>query len=192
MLDERFNILALIIALIGGGSYLIDTLKGRIQPNKVSWFLWIIAPTVAFLAEIKQDVGLPSLLTFAAGFIPLLVFISSFVNKKSYWKIEKFDLACGALSILGLILWQTTQIGNLAIIFSIIADAMAAMPTIAKSYKEPESESSFAFFAFFISSIITLLTISNWTFANYGFPIYLLFLDGVIFVLIKFKLGRKI
>ncbi len=192
MLDERFNILALIIALIGGGSYIFDTLKGKIKPNKVSWFLWIIAPMIAFFAEIKQGVGLPSLLTFAAGFIPLLVFIASFVNKKSYWKIEKFDLACGTLSIIGLILWQITNVGNIAIIFSILADGLAAIPTIAKSYREPESESYFAFFIFSISTIITLLAIKNWTFANYAFLIYLLLIDSTLFILIKFKLGRKI
>lgn len=190
MLDDRFNILALIIALIGGGSYLLDTLKGKIKPNKVSWLLWCFAPMIAFFAEIKQGVGLASLLTFSAGFIPILVFTASFVNKKAYWKITKFDLVCGGLSILGLVLWQITQVGNLAIIFAILADVLAATPTLIKSYNEPESESYFAFFVFIFSSIITLLTIKIWNFANYAFPIYLFLIDSAFFILIKFKLGN--
>src|SRR5918992_4551489 len=31
---------------LGALSYLIDTLKGKVQPNKVSWFVWALAPLI--------------------------------------------------------------------------------------------------------------------------------------------------
>ena len=82
MLNPNFIILGVILQFVGGMSYLIDTVKGKIQPNKVSWLLWAIAPLVAFVAEIKQGVGIQSLATFIVGFVPLLVFIASF---RSVW-----------------------------------------------------------------------------------------------------------
>src|SRR5438045_193855 len=104
MLNENFVILGVFINFLGGVSYIIDTLRGKVQPNRVSWGLWAFAVTIAFLAEIKQGVGIQSLATFMVGFTPLLIFLASFVNKKAYWKITKFDMACGVFSIVGLIL----------------------------------------------------------------------------------------
>ena len=99
MLNENFVIVGIIITFVGSSSYLIDTIRGKVQPNKVSWFLWALAPILAFFAEIQQGVGIQSLLTFTVGFIPAVIFIASFVNKKSYWKLEKLDVVCGVFKV---------------------------------------------------------------------------------------------
>jgi hypothetical protein len=191
MLNPNFVYLGVAIAALGGISYLINTLKGTVQPNRVTWFLWALAPLIAFSAQIKQEVGIQSLLTFIVGFGPLLVFLATFVNKKSYWKISRLDMVFGGLSILGLILWQITGVGNIAILFSIIADAMAAVPTIIKSYHHPESESAFAYFASATGAFITLLTINKWNFATYAFSLYIFVVCSILTLLIKFKLGKR-
>src|SRR3990167_6200007 len=109
MLHPNFVILGFIIGLVGSLSYLIDTIKGKIKPNRVTFFLWALAPLIAFAAEVKQGVGIQSLLTFSAGFIPLLIFIASFLSKKAAWKLHKFDFLFGGLSLLGLVLWYITK-----------------------------------------------------------------------------------
>lgn len=192
MIDERFVIVGVIINFFGGLSYLIDTIKGKVKPNKVSWLLWAIAPLIAFTAEIKQGVGLTSLMTFTVGFIPLCVFIASFFNKKSEWKLKKFDLFCGLLSLVGLLLWWITKVDNVAIIFSILADGTAAMPTVIKSYLEPESEDYKVYLASVISAGLTLLTIKEWKFAHYSFPIYIFTICLFLTILIKFQAGKLI
>ena len=40
MLNENVVIVGVIIQTICAIGYLLDTLKGKIQPNKVSWLLW--------------------------------------------------------------------------------------------------------------------------------------------------------
>jgi uncharacterized membrane protein len=122
MLDQNFVILGAIIATVGGVSYLIDTLKGKVKPNRVSYLLWSLAPLIAFFAEIQQGVGLQALMTFIVGVLPLTVLIDSFVNKNEEWKLTSFDVICGALSVVGLVLWFVTRSGNIAIFFSILAD----------------------------------------------------------------------
>ena len=191
MLNGNFVYLGVAIFSIGGISYLIDTLRGKVQPNKVTWLLWAISPLVAFAAEIVQGVGLISLTTFIAGFLPLLIFMASFVNKKSYWKLTKFDYVCGGLSLLGLLLWYLTRSGNIAIIFSLLADFLAATPTFIKAFRSPESESAKAFFLVTLGSCVSFLTIATWTFANYAFPAYLVLSDLTLFVLIYFKVGKR-
>lgn len=173
-------------------SYLVSTLRGRTKPNKVTWLLWAAAPMLAFSAEIKQGVGLISLTTFMAGFNPILIFLVSFVNKKSKWKISKFDIVCGSLSVLGLILWQITKVPNFAILFAIMADGLAATPTVVKSYTNPETENAAAYFVAMISGTIAILTVKTWGFAHYAFPVYIVVICFILFTLIQFKLGSKI
>ena len=156
MLNPNFVILGALISFVGGLDYVINTLKGKTKPNRITWLMWTLAPMIAFAAEIQQGVGLRSLMTFMVGFNPLLVLGASFVNTKATWKLTKFDFACGALSLLGLLLWLASGRGNIAILFSIVADGLAALPTIVKSYSHPGSESWLVFLGGGISAGITL------------------------------------
>lgn len=190
VLNPNFVIVGVIIQFLGGLMYLIDTIKGRIKPNKVTWLLWAIVPFIAFFAEVKQGVGILSLTTFIVGFNPLLIFLASFVNKKAQWRLGIFDLVCGFLSILGLFLWFTTKVGNLAILFSILADVLAGLPTIVKAYENPETENDLPFTMGTISAIIAILTIRKWDFQYYGFPVYLFFVNLLIAVVIRFRSAK--
>lgn len=192
MINQNFIFLGVVISLLGCFSYLIDTLRGKTKPNKVTWFLWFLAPSIAFTAKIKEGVGLQSLLTFMVGFNPLLIFIASFVNKKSQWAVSKLDYVCGGMSILGLILWYITKTGNVAIVLSILADGLAAIPTVVKSYHFPETENYKVFLGGAITAAITLLTIKNWVIAEYAFPLYILLINTVLIFLIKFKVGKLV
>lgn len=190
MLNVHFVIVGAIINLIGSSSYVIHTLQGKARPNRVTWFMWAFAPLVAFSAELSQGVGLQSLMTFMVGFGPLLVVIASFIGKGK-WQIVRFDLACGGLSFLGLLLWLLTREGNIAIAFSILSDGLAATPTVIKSYHSPESESWGVFLGGALNAIITLLTIQHWTIASAGFPTYILIICSILFLLIRLKLGKR-
>ena len=53
MIDERFVIIGAFLSMIAQLTYAIDTVKGKIKPNRVTWFLWALIPLIAFVAEIK-------------------------------------------------------------------------------------------------------------------------------------------
>jgi hypothetical protein len=191
MLNQNFVIVGTLIGAAGALAYLWDTIQGKVKPNRVSFLLWSIAPMIAFSAQIQQGVGLESLMTFSTGFLPLLTFIASFTNKHAEWKSTRFDIACGFLSVVGLILWLITKVGNVAIFFSIVADGLAALPTLAKAYKHPETEIAWPWLATSVGVTLTLLTLKEWTFANSGFIIYIFIVDLMIFICVQFKLGRR-
>ncbi len=191
MLNEKFIILGALLSFYGGMSYLIDTLKGKTKPNRVSWFLWALAPLIGFAAELEKGVGLTALMTFMVGFNPLLIVIASFVNKKAYWQLNKIDYFYGLISIFALIIWRITGEGNLAIFFAILADALASIPTIIKAYHQPETENSTIFLFGMINALLTILTIKVWTFAHWGFPVYIFSICATIYLLVRFKLGKK-
>ncbi len=193
MIDERFIILAVFIGFAGSANYIFNTLKGQTKPNRVTWLLWTLIPMVAFFAMLDKDVGItPLILTFVSAFIPLMTFCATFLDRKAFWKITKFDYICGALSLAGVAAWAVTQEGNLAIVFAIIADSLATLPTLVKSYKNPESESWPNYLCGAIYAFITILTIQEWTFASVAWPINIMVACTVLFVLIKFKIGPRL
>jgi hypothetical protein len=192
MINSNFVLLAALINFFGCTGYLIGTIKGTIKPNRVTWLLWAIAPLIAFAAQIKQGVGIESALTFIVGFSPLIIFLASFINKKSYWKLTTFDFICGFLSVCGLILWAITKEGIIAIACSILADTFAAIPTIVKSYQEPETENAWAYITGVIAGFITLLTLRTWTFVYSGYPIYVFSMNLILAILVQLKIGKRL
>lgn len=192
MISDKFVLLGAAINLFGGLVYFKDTLSGETRPNRVTWGLWAVPGLIAFAAEVKAGVGLQSLFTLMIGAGPLVIFITTFVKKNYVWRLGKFDYICGGLSLLGVALWLITKQGNLAIIFSILADAMAALPTVIKSIKYPQTESALAYLTTAISALITIATIKTWSLAEYGFPLYTSLICLFIFGLVQFKLGKRI
>lgn len=169
----------------------METIKGKVKPNRVTFFIWPIAPLIAFAAQIQQGVGLQSFFTLSVGILPLLILFASFFNKKSEWKLTFFDCMCGVLSLLGLFLWLITRVGNIAIFFSILADGLASLPTILKAYKYPKTEVAWPWLTSTVSGVLTLLTISHWTFENYGFPLYYTIAMFSIYFFAQTKVGEK-
>ena len=173
-------IIGAIVNLFGSLSYIKETLKGNTKPNRVTWFLWSLAPLIATTAALVDGVRLSVLPVFMSGFCPLLVFLFSFVNRNSYWKLEKFDYICGTFSLLALILWGITKEPAIAIIFAILSDGFACVPTIAKAWKFPETETGAPFITGLFSAFTSFFAIKIWNFTSFAFPIYLVIACSIL------------
>ncbi len=181
------HILILISTLItvGGASlYIRDTLSGKSKPNLVSWSMWAIAPLIGTAAalSIGSDVWV-TIRIFLAGFLPLLVVLASFFNPKSYWKLTPFDIACGVCSALAIALW--IGFGGVsgakgAILLAALGDGFAALPTIRKAWKFPETETGLLFVASLISTLLVLPSIQVWNIENSAFQVYLLIVNTIL------------
>lgn len=192
MLPSYFVYFGVAIQFFGSIKYFIETIKGNVRPNKVSWLLWTLAPMIGFFAMWQKGVGPEMWATFIVGFVPLLIFIASFFNKEATWEIAKFDYICGGISLLGLFLWLLTGEGLLAIIFSIISDASASLPTVVKSFNHPDSEEPTVYLAGIFNAIFALLVITDWQFANFGFPAYLFMLSCLLWILNEPKMRKLV
>lgn len=187
MFPSWFVVIGTAISAISGLGYLVSTITGQVHPNRVTFFMWSIAPLISSVAEVEQGGGLLAIQTLSMGVFPLLTLLASLTNPKAEWKLTKFDLLCGALSAVGLILWLITKVGNIAIILSILADGLAALPTILKTYRFPESEVAWPWFTTALGVGVSVLTIKQWTLANYGFLVYSFAVVLLIALLAKFR-----
>ncbi len=191
MINENWIYLGVAIGALGTAVYLRDTLRGTTKPNRVTWLLWAVAPLLAAAVEFDEGVGLRALPTFMVGFMPLLVFIGSFHNPASVWKIRRVDYACGLVSVVGTVTWLVTRNGVLAIAAAILADFMAGVPTVMKSWTHPETETVYSYLGAVISMAVLLLTITHWTFDVAAFPVFILCMASVEVVLVGLEPGPR-
>jgi len=168
------------ISLTGWSAYIRETLRGTTKPNRVTYFMWSVAPMIATAAALTQGVTWAVLPVFMAGFCPLMVFTSSFVSREAYWTLGKFDYACGVFSALAMILWAITKQPNVAIVFAIISDGLAAVPTLLKAWSHPKTDTGLAYVLAFVSAATSFAAVHNWTFAECGFAIYLLVVNATL------------
>jgi hypothetical protein len=184
---EYLVLVAAAASLVAAFVYIRSMFKGQTNPNRVTWFMWSVAPFIASAAALSNGVGWAVVPVFISGFCPFLVFTASFFNKKAYWKLSSFDYVCGVLSGLALVLWLVTNDPNLAIVFAIVSDALAAVPTLTKAWRSPETESAWPFIVGVFTPMTSFLVAATWDFAEVAFPAYLI----VINVLLVFSVSKK-
>jgi len=192
MLPEQIIYIGIITGLITSLWYIKSIFYGTTKPNLVSWVLWMLAPFIAVFFQLKAGAGLSIVPVFMAGFGPFLVIIFSLWNKNAYWKINAFDLICGFFSVMALITYIFTYNLEISILFAIVSDGLAAIPTLVKSWKFPETENSVTYLGGIFSSTLSLLIIDNWIFSIYSFNIYLILMNiAIVFCIYNKKIFKE-
>jgi hypothetical protein len=174
MLPENIIFFAISLNIIGYVFYIKSIIKGNAKPNLVSWFMWMLAPFIGVFFQLKAGAGLSVLPVFMAGFGPLVIITAALLVRNTLWKVNSFDLLCGAMSLVALVLYITTHNLSISIIFAILSDALAFVPTFKKTWQHPESESVAGYSWCILSNTVGLLIIKDWTFVIYSFSMYLI------------------
>ena len=187
MLPEKIIYITVLVTIIGYLIYFKDIFYGRAKPNLVSWFLWMLGPFIGVFFQLKAGAGLSVIPVFLAGFGPLIVIIVSIFNKKAYWKITKLDVFCGIFALIALILYIFTHNLGISIMFAILGDGFAAIPTLVKSWNFPDTETAVVYLPGVISNILGLLIIKDWIFTIYSFSFYFIFVNLAIILCIYRK-----
>lgn len=187
MLDPHWVFAGAVLGLIGSIRYATAVTRGSVRPNLVTWSLWASAPLIAFFAQVDSEVGLPAVMTLAAGTGPLIVIVTSAITRRHYARLGVIDLACAGIAIAALAIWLGLDDAPLAVVFAVAADAIAALPTLIKAWRHPDSENILFYVLVAVGATITLLTISVWTLQAWAFAVYQLSICVVIVAVIAAK-----
>lgn len=192
MIDPRFVYLAAGLSVLGAYGYVRDTLRGTTAPNRVTWSLWGVEGVLAALNEVQQHVGLAAIMTLMLGLVPIVVVVASFRNPHGVWSIGPFDVVCGLISLTGLFAWLFVHEATLALVTFVVADQIAALPTLRKSWFAPATESPRVFFLGALNCFITILTLPALTTAGVLFPGCIMVMDFLLAALIFSRVGPRL
>ena len=177
MIKELIGIVAAMIVFLTVIPYAWRLCHGKIEPNLTTWFLWTII-SMALLVTYWRSGAKESLWIAVVGCInPLLVTILIWVKYPDKIRMNRLEQVCFTIGIISLVLCfifrNQKSLAQYALYVAILADACAAIPTIVCYWKNPSLDRPFAWGLFCLASALNILAVSEYTFANYAYPVYM-------------------
>ena len=71
---EYIVLVAAFASLAAALVYIRSMFKGQTKPNRVTWFMWSVAPFIATGASVSSGVGWAVVPVFISGLSPFLIF----------------------------------------------------------------------------------------------------------------------
>ncbi len=180
---------AAIISLSSLIPYVRDIVRGTTRPNTITWGLWFFIQVIAIAAQVHEGASWSIVFVIVDG-ITILVVLGFSIAGYGYREWNIFDACCGVLGVVAIVAWQTTGDAILALIFSILADGLAALPTLRKAYTDAWSEHPWGWALTTLAATLGLASTARYNPANILFPGYLIAINFLTFVF-SF-LGRKV
>jgi uncharacterized protein with PQ loop repeat len=130
--------IAALLTVFSYIAYYRDILRGATRPHTYSWTLWGLLTTLLVALQIKGGAGPGAWITITAGLLCFgVVFLSiKHGNRDITWS----DKIVAVLSLIAMGLWLGVNQPVVALVFAIIADLLAFVPTVRKSWNKPETE----------------------------------------------------
>lgn len=188
MIPTYFLAAAMVLRLAGEARYFVAVVRGQARPNPVSWFCWGLAPLVAFAAQLSNGLRPTEWMTLVLAIGPVAIVTAAVVKGGVRSRVTRFDLACGASALVGLAAWQVTSRPAVAVLFSILADLVAAVPTFRNAYRRPLDECAPTYLMSSVAMAITLLTVNRWGFGQVALPVYILVVNVALYAVIRIRM----
>ena len=190
MIDrEWIGIVAGILAIGGYLPYILAILRGETKPNRATWLIWTIVG--ALLASSYFETGDRNAIWLPMGYFfgPLSVAILSIRYGYAEW--TRMDTICIILAAISVIPWVLSNDAIFTLLINVFIDATGAVPTLIKTWKEPETEDFVAWFIFFVANTLEVLTLTTFDLSAL-YPIYLFFLaGGITLMILKGKILKR-
>ena len=185
--EHEFGLLAGLILIISNLPYIYSTLRGRTRPNRVSWWIWAFIGIVLFATYQQSGARENQWVLILMILTPLLIALLSL--RYGVGGASRLDLVSIVGCLIALALWAVSGSAIVGLAFSILADAIAGLPTVWKSWQQPYSENLLKWSLTLLAFFLNLFAIEEWTPFQVSYPLYLLLLALVIVIAIV--LGRR-
>jgi hypothetical protein len=175
-LPEIAGIIALALSIAANIPYIVETIQGKVKPERISWFIWTLLGIIYFWTAILEQ----GAVMFTAGELlgPVVAFLLAL--KYGVGGKSRFDTIMLILALMAIGWLLFTENALVGLILALIADGIASVLTIRKLHIDPSSESRWAWGLFAVSAIFALTSLTNWTLETVLFPAYVLVVSAYI------------
>jgi hypothetical protein len=153
-------------------------LHGATAPHQASWLIWAGLQYIIFRSSRDQGASATTwiILGYLIGSIANAILLFWYGEKKWGW----LDYSCLMFGAVSLVLLYVQHNLFWALVLSITADGIAAIPTVIGVTKNPRDESRVGWSLFLFGALINTLAINTWNFQEAGYTIYLLVVIGYV------------
>ena len=148
--------------------YYRDILRGKTHPHIYSWALWGLLTLLIVALQVKGGAGPATLVTAAAGLLCAGVTILAFKNGKR--DITHSDTVVAIMGLLAIGFWLIIKQPVISIVLVVVADLLAFVPTVRKSWHKPQSETLSLYVTNAIRFSMALLAVKEYTLLSSLWP----------------------
>lgn len=176
------GIVAGFIGLLGFVPYLVTIVQGKTRPNRASWWIWGILGLILGISYYSSGATNTMWVPACYAFCQLITAILSLKYGEGGW--NRLDRLCLLGVGVSLILWWWFNSPVVALLFNLVIDCFGALPTIKKSYYEPENENALSWIIFLTANTLNLFALDHWSVELSAYPFYLFCLSATIAALL--------
>ncbi len=163
-MKEIIGVIAVILTFVAYVPYYRDILKGKTHPHIYSWSLWALLTILLVALQIKGGAGPATWVTAAAGLLCVGVVLFSLKSGKKNITIS--DTVVAILSLIAIGFWLIADQPIVSITLVIVADMLAFIPTVRKSYQDPYSETLSLYVTNALRFTLALLAVEHYTYLS--------------------------
>lgn len=163
-MKETIGAIAVFLTFAAYVPYYRDILRGKTRPHVYSWSLWGLLTVLLVALQVKGGAGPATWITAAAGLLCIGVVLLSLKNGKR--DITSSDTAVAVLSLAAIGFWLLADRPAVSISLVIVADMLAFIPTVRKSYFDPYSETLSLYVTNALRFSLALLAVEQYTYLS--------------------------
>jgi hypothetical protein len=172
-MKEVFGAAALVVSLAASVPYIADTIRGKIQPERISWLLWTMLGATYFMSAVQGDGAVLYTLGELVG--PGATFLLTL--KYGVGGRSRFDVVSLAIALVAFLLIFATHDVVAGLVLAVIVDAIGALLTIRKLKIDPSSESLAFWVMAGVASLLALASLDVYNLVSVLFPAYVMILS---------------
>lgn len=167
-----FGILSLVLSFGVTLPYAIDVVKGRARLARSTRVLFLLLLLVTLIIQGTEFTSWVLLLTVGEIMTQVLLFVLSI--RYGVGGLARLDIFCYVAFVASLLAYLLTKDATLSLTLLILTDLIAFLPTLAKNWRDPSSDT----WLFFVvggmgAAGASLLARSTNTYIELAFPVYI-------------------
>jgi hypothetical protein len=180
--QATLGLIAGLLSILCFVPYIISILQGKTKPNRATWWIWVVLSTVISISYYQSGATNTIWLPVFGGIGQLIIALLSLKYGVGGW--TSFDRFCLIGVGISLVLWRQFDSPLIALLCNLFIDCLGALPTLKKSYYEPETENLTTWSLYLTGSTVNLFAIERFSFALLVFPIYIFSINAAIVILL--------
>jgi hypothetical protein len=184
-MKETIAIIASLLAVVGNVPYLRDILRKKVKPHPYTWLVWSIVSCIIFFGQVAKGAGIGALPTAASEIFTVIIFFFSL--QYGFKDIKKIDTIFLLLALLGIIPWVLTHDPTISVIIAVSIDLVAFVPTIRKTWKNPETETPLLYITNVLRHILMFFSLKAYNIATMLHSIVMITTNSIMTILIVGK-----
>ncbi len=164
-MKEILGTIAVILTFLAYVPYYRDILSSKTHPHIYSWSLWGLLTILIVALQLKGGAGISAVaVTAAAGLMCFGIVVLSLKHGKKYITLP--DTIVAILSLIAIGFWAIAKQPNISMVLVIVADLLAFIPTVRKSWHKPYTETLSLYATNTVRFTLAFLALRNYTFLS--------------------------